>query len=193
MRVVAVEMIRNISVQIFGPLLQQFQFLVLNSFYCYISKTKMVQNYFSQCMLQNCQNTRQFLPQEIELYFSVQLPALEAQRMRDQMVLGFFSVFFTKCRQGLGPTYICILKASWEPWLNQHTEFLVPLCLPAEVLVAVAPCSSTAHKAAFFPHPGLEFLPKTFKGGSNGCDINAWLVAVRMGPPCWLVIPCRKH
>lgn len=39
---------------------------------------------------------RQFLPQEIELPFPVDLPALEAQRVRHHMVLHLLSVFFTK-------------------------------------------------------------------------------------------------
>lgn len=49
---------------------------------------------------------RQFLPQETELHFSVDLPTLEAQRMRDQMVLCLFSVFLTKHKQGLCSTYV---------------------------------------------------------------------------------------
>lgn len=39
---------------------------------------------------------RQFLPEEIELPFLVDLPTLEAQKVRDHMVLYMLIVFFTK-------------------------------------------------------------------------------------------------
>lgn len=65
---------------------------------------------------------KQFLSQETELYFSADLPTLEAQRVRDQIVLCLFSVFFTS---GPGSTFVCILEAFL---FNQRIEFLVPVC-----------------------------------------------------------------
>lgn len=85
------------------------------------------------------------------------------------------------------------------------TNTLNSLCLGAllecwKLLLLCTPCtelpgtiSSAANKATFFPYLSLEFLPKTFQGGSNYCNSNAWLVIVGMGPPCGFITPCRKH
>lgn len=50
---------------------------------------------------------RQFLPQEIEFSFTVDATTLEAQKVRDHMILYLFSVFFMKYEMS-APFHLCL-------------------------------------------------------------------------------------
>lgn len=125
----------HISTDIFVHCFSRFSFwFQIGGFFCYISKTKMVKKILSlvhalELPEQLFSEARQLISQETELFFSVDLPILEAQRVRDQMVLCLFRASFTRHKQGPGSTFVCILKAFWELWLNKRIEFLVHVSL----------------------------------------------------------------
>lgn len=92
-------MIRNICVQYFFVHLVALARLKLfrrtGGFFllCLVHASEMPEE-------QLLREARQFLLQEIELSSSVDLPTLEAQRVRDHMILYLYSVFFTKYEMG---------------------------------------------------------------------------------------------